>query len=158
VEAWHNLRLAGEDWAFAGDAAGLVDPITGEGIYFAMRSGELLGEALLEEVPETYPERVWRDFGSRLALGARLARYFYHEEFLGAASTTRLIQFSADSPTFMEFLQDLIAGSQSYSGLAARLYRTLPVTLFEVAAKRLFRVAGRWSSDRLLPGAQVPNP
>jgi flavin-dependent dehydrogenase len=47
IESWDGLRLAGQGWALAGDAAGLVDPITGEGIYYAMRSGELLAEALL---------------------------------------------------------------------------------------------------------------
>ena len=34
-------RVAGEGWLAVGDAAGLVDPITGEGLYYAMRSGDL---------------------------------------------------------------------------------------------------------------------
>ncbi len=57
VESWGSLRLVGKGWALVGDAAGLVDPITGEGIYYAMRSGELLAEALLEGLPQVYPER-----------------------------------------------------------------------------------------------------
>ncbi len=134
VESWSNMRLAGQGWALAGDAAGLVDPVTGEGIYFAMRSGEMLAEALLEASPDTYPARVWRDFGRKLALGARLSRYFYHEDFLGKPSTTRLVEFSSRSETFMELLQDLLEGSQSYSGLAARLYRTLGTSLGEMMA------------------------
>jgi len=132
--SWGDLRLAGDGWALAGDAAGLVDPVTGEGIYFAMRSGELLAEALLAGVPATYPERVWRDFGRRLALGSRLARLFYHDDFLGAPSTTRLVQFAARSRSFMELLDDLIDGSQSYAGLAGRLYRSLGRALVERAA------------------------
>ena len=32
-----TVALAGPRWALAGDAAGLVDPITREGIYFARR-------------------------------------------------------------------------------------------------------------------------
>ena len=47
VESWSNLRLLGQGWALVGDAAGLVDPVTGEGIYYAMRSGELLADVLL---------------------------------------------------------------------------------------------------------------
>src|SRR5205814_9950276 len=111
-ESWHNLRLTGPGWALAGDAAGLVDPVTGEGIYFAMRSGELLAGSLLDHAPETYPARVWRDFGSKLALGARLAHDFYRGDFLGKLSSTRMIEFSARSASFLELLQDLLDGAQ----------------------------------------------
>ena len=137
VESWNNLRIGGNGWALAGDVAGLVDPVTGEGIYFAMRSGELLAEALLDGRPESYPERVWQDFGKRLALGARLSRYFYHEDFLGKPSTARLVEFSARSPTFHELLQDLLDGSQSYDGLDGRLYRTLGKSFLEMAGTSL---------------------
>ena len=147
TESWNNLRIAGNGWALAGDVAGLVDPVTGEGIYFAMRSGELLAEALLDGEPESYAERVWQDFGRRLALGARLSRYFYQEDFLGKPSTTRLVEFSARSPIFHELLQDLLDGSQSYDGLDGRLYRTLGRTFLEMAATSL--VDGiRWAAYR----------
>ena len=42
---------AGDRWALAGDAAGLVDPITREGLFFAIRSAELLADALLRGTP-----------------------------------------------------------------------------------------------------------
>jgi flavin-dependent dehydrogenase len=132
VESWGSLRLAGQGWALAGDAAGLVDPITGEGIYYAMRSGDLLAEALLERLPQVYPERVWNEFGSALALGARLARAFYHGEFLGGGITTRMIEFGAHSLKILEVMQDLIEGSQSYPGLIARL----PVGMARALLKR----------------------
>src|SRR5580658_4323256 len=44
---WKNNRLAGEGWLAVGDAGGLVDPITGEGLYYAMRSGDLASEVVL---------------------------------------------------------------------------------------------------------------
>ena len=43
------LEIAGERWALVGDAAALADPITGEGIYYALRSAELLAETLRED-------------------------------------------------------------------------------------------------------------
>jgi len=132
-ESWHNLRLTGPGWALVGDAAGLVDPVTGEGIYFAMRSGELLAESLLAGTPEDYPERVWQDFGRKLALGASLGHFFYHEDFLGQPPTTRFIQLAARSTGFMNLLQSFIDGSQSYSGLTARLYKTVGQALVEIA-------------------------
>ncbi len=137
VESWGSLRLAGPGWALAGDSAGLVDPVTGEGIYYSLRSGELLAEALLEGLPEIYPERVRLEFGKTLALGARLARMFYHGEFLGRGMTTRLVEFGARSAKFREVVQDLVEGSQSYLGLAWRFYTGLTRTLLETGAALL---------------------
>jgi flavin-dependent dehydrogenase len=133
-ESWHTLSLAGPGWALAGDAAGLVDPITGEGIYFAMRSGELLAESLLAGAPESYPERLWQDFGRKLALGARLARLFYQGDFLGQPSTTRLVQLAGRSQAFMDLLESLIEGSLSYARLASRLYAAFGKALVEIVA------------------------
>src|SRR5215831_11150062 len=39
--SWSTNRVAGEGWMAVGDAAGLVDPITGEGLYYAIRSADL---------------------------------------------------------------------------------------------------------------------
>jgi flavin-dependent dehydrogenase len=134
VESWENLRLVGPGWALVGDAAGLVDSITGEGIYYAMRSGDLLADALLEDAPELYPERVRNDFGRALALGARLAKMFYHGEFLGGGVTTRMIEFGRRSNRLLEVLQDLVEGSQSYLGLIVRLQMVLARALLETGA------------------------
>ncbi len=133
-ESWSNLRLAGQGWALAGDAAGLVDPVTGEGIYYAMRSGELCAQALLEDFPGLYPDRVRQEFGRTMARGAQLARTFYRGDFLGDANTTRLIQFASRTKTISNLLQDLIDGTQSYAGLGLRFYRGLVASIWEMAA------------------------
>lgn len=116
--SWKRMKLAGPGWSLIGDAAGLADPITGEGIYFAMRSGELLAEALAAGAPETYPGRVWSDFGSRLAFGALLTHRFYLGTFLGEPCTTRMIQLARRTSAFRNLLQDLIDGVVSYRTLA----------------------------------------
>ena len=38
LASWKDLRATGDGWALIGDAAGFADPITGEGIYYALRS------------------------------------------------------------------------------------------------------------------------
>src|SRR3982751_5036062 len=40
AQSWRQNRVAGPGWMAVGDAAGLVDPITGEGLYYALRSEE----------------------------------------------------------------------------------------------------------------------
>ncbi len=57
-------RIAGKNWAMAGDAAACVDPITGEGLFYALRSGDLLAEALIEGQLEAYPERLRAAFSA----------------------------------------------------------------------------------------------
>ncbi len=49
-------RRAGPGWLLAGDAAGGVDPITGEGIALALKTGELAAEATLRAL-RGEPER-----------------------------------------------------------------------------------------------------
>lgn len=130
-ESWAGIRLEGDGWALAGDAAGLVDPITGEGLYFALRSGELLADSLL--TGSSYTQNAWNEFGTKLMQGARMASGFYRGEFLGASVTTRMIQFCNRSKTFLSLFQDLVEGRQAYSGLRSRLLFGLPKYLLEIA-------------------------
>lgn len=135
VSSWARIRLEGPGWALIGDVAGLVDPITGEGLYFGLRSGELLADSLLNG--SSYTQRIWNDFGAKLMLGAKMCQKFYRGDFLGASVTTRMIQFCSRSKTFLSFFQDLIEGNQAYHGLRSRLYRNLPKSLVELAAYSL---------------------
>ena len=63
-KTWDNRRASGENWALLGDAAGFADPVTGEGIYYALRSAELFAAAFLQGRPEEYEaamaQRFWR--------------------------------------------------------------------------------------------------
>jgi geranylgeranyl reductase family protein len=148
VDAWGGLRLGGPGWALAGDAGGLVDPVTGEGIYYAMRSGELLGASFLEGLPELYPARVQEEFGKALALGARLARTFYYGEFLGGAVPTRMVEFGARSQRLLGVIQDMLEGSQSYLRLAAKLHLGLATALWDMGIEPLRKLL-RMSTDRV---------
>jgi flavin-dependent dehydrogenase len=133
-------RVAGSNWALIGDAAGWVDPITGEGLYYALRSGELLAESLISGQPELYPGRVRADFAADLEIAARIADNFYHGRFLGGAATTRMIQFIHRSATFRAIVADLFSGSQKYATLKRRVWLQLATTLAEAFAS-LFRPA-----------------
>jgi flavin-dependent dehydrogenase len=135
--SWKKLHPAGPGWAAVGDAAGLVDPITGEGIYYALRSADLLAQCCREGCPDAYPRRLRDDFGRDLELGARLHQRFYLGNFLGGPVTTRVVQFAARSRTFRSLMQDLFAGSQGYLGLKQRLLHNLNRTLGEIAASFL---------------------
>jgi flavin-dependent dehydrogenase len=62
----------------AGDAAGLLEPWTREGISFALRSGALAGAAAAGD-PASYPAAVERALGAEMAAGRRaLAAFARH--------------------------------------------------------------------------------
>ncbi len=60
-----------------GDAAGLVDPLTGEGIRHAMVSGQLAAEAVTKGPLASYSRRVHRAIGKDLWWASLFARMFY---------------------------------------------------------------------------------
>ena len=74
----------------AGDAAALVNPLTGEGIYDAVASGALAGRAALlgADAGRAHREAMRRAFGRHRAHLAVLARLVPHARFLDAAVAT----------------------------------------------------------------------
>jgi geranylgeranyl diphosphate/geranylgeranyl-bacteriochlorophyllide a reductase len=132
--------VVGHGWALAGDAAGLVDPITGEGLYYALRSGELFAQAVMNDAPESYAELMKRDFLPELERAARIADRFYAGEWMGDSVIERMVQLTARSPRFCELMRDLFAGVQEYSTLRHRLYRSLPKIAAEALVSSLWQV------------------
>lgn len=138
TDAWRNNRVTGDGWMAVGDAAGLVDPITGEGLYYAIRSADLAARALLSATGnladklQHYRRALRHDFGCDLEMASRLAQRFFLGRFLFASVPARVVQFTARSPRFAALMQDLFAGTQGYQGLKKRLLRNLNGTLYEV--------------------------
>lgn len=129
--------IVGKNWAMIGDAAAWVDPLTGEGLFYAIRSGEILGKALAEGCPEKYPARVKAAFSEELALAARIVRRFYRGSFLGSAVTTRMVQLMRWSPVFRQLVGDLFTGMQDYSSLKRRLWGHLGITVSDFVSSVL---------------------
>lgn len=121
-ETFDKRRAAGEDWALLGDAAGFADPVTGEGIYYALRSAELFARAYRGGSVAAY-ENLWReDFGRELRRASHMRRRFYGE-FWGAPFTQRMISFARLHGGIRRTLCELIAGDQGYVDLKGRLAR-----------------------------------
>lgn len=138
AHAWKKNRVAGEGWMAVGDAAGLVDPITGEGLYYAIRSADLAVKALLSEIGnlteklQAYRRTLRRDFAADLEFGARLAKRVFLGRFLFGSVPARMVEFTRRSPRFSAIMQDLFAGTQPYLGLKRRLLRNLNGSLYEI--------------------------
>jgi geranylgeranyl reductase family protein len=128
---WDNRITCGEDWALLGDAAGFADPVTGEGIYYALRSAELLAAAYQRGDLKSY-ETAWRDdFGAELRRAAQMRRRFYGN-FWGAPFTERMIEFAKGHRGVRRVLGDLVAGEQGYSNLKKKLLKSALLPLFVI--------------------------
>ena len=144
MPGWRNNRVAGDGWMAVGDAGGLVDPITGEGLYYAVRSGDLASQVLIDDQEpsaraERYRQLIERDFGRDLTFGAGLAKRLFGRYFFFSSVPTKMVQFMRRSPKFCEIMQDLFAGTQPYLDLKSRLIRNVNGTLHEIVMSFFIR-------------------
>jgi len=133
ADTLRDRRIVGKNWAMAGDAAACVDPITGEGLYYALRSGDLLAQALIEGQLQSYPEYLRDAFAADLEFAAHIARKIFRGNFLGGAITTRMVQLLNCSPTFRDLIRDVFSGAQDYRTLKHRLWEQFGTTALELA-------------------------
>ena len=118
-----GLELAGPRWCLVGDAAGLVDPITREGIYFALLSGQWAADAMMSpgvDHSRHYAVRVRDEIVVELARAARFKAEFFRPRF-----TRLMIDALRRSAAIRAVMADVVAGRQDYAGLKWRLAKTL---------------------------------
>jgi geranylgeranyl reductase family protein len=121
------LVTGGPRWCLAGDAAGLVDPITREGIFYAIASGGWAADAASSNgaaAAATYAARVHEEAGAELARAARLKAGFFRPAF-----ASLMVHALQESAAVRSVMADLVAGEQSYRTLKWRLIRTFEVEL-----------------------------
>jgi flavin-dependent dehydrogenase len=152
--SWGANRVSGDGWLAVGDAAGLVDPVTGEGLYYAIRSADLAARMVVNDAhdpaakPAAYREVIDKDITRDLYIGSLIARRVFLGKFLFDTIPARMIHFTRRSPRFRALMQDLFAGTQNYVTLRDRLFRNLNGTLQESLLSLFF--------SRGLPAASKP--
>lgn len=112
----------------AGDAAGLVDPITGEGIGYAMQSGQLAAKAALAALSAGQAETALTRYRHALRpvhRALRMARLIRPVIFLPALEPGFARAFQRSSTLRRDYLR-LMAGEVEYEQILARLVLRLP--------------------------------
>ena len=129
-QGWRRNRVAGDGWLAVGDAGGLVDPITGEGLYYALRSSEIASQVVLNDAvapaakATAYHAAISQDFMDDLAFGASLARRVFLQKIpLVGRTPDAMVRLVRRSQKFQHLMQDLFAGTQPYLELKQRLTR-----------------------------------
>ncbi|HSB08142.1 MAG TPA: NAD(P)/FAD-dependent oxidoreductase [Blastocatellia bacterium] len=135
MTSWRELQTIGDGWALIGDAAGFADPITGEGIYYAFKSADLLADALsharstneplaaYERAASSY-ENMWREaFGRDLEHASYRLPHFYHGRFIGRIFTDAMVMLARHHRGVRTILGRALVGEQSYVTLKRDLLR-----------------------------------
>lgn len=117
-----------DNFLLAGDAAGLVDPITGEGIAFALKSGQLAAQAALDALAADAPDRalhvyknLLKDMHRSLRIARTLRRIIFAPRWQKAFTET----FRRSGTVRMQYMR-LLAGQVEYPELAFSVVKRLP--------------------------------
>jgi len=111
--------LAGDGWALIGDASGACDPVTGEGIYYALYTAEALARAVRGH-RDRFLDNYLREWKSMAAFSI-LKTSYWRDRFYKTRNMN-LLGFLLDySPTVRVITRDLLSGAQEYSNLKARI-------------------------------------
>ncbi len=129
-KAFFNIPCSGHNWILIGDAAGHVDPITAEGITYALWSAELASKAIIENNIKSY-DKMWKEeYGERLQSGCKMNNFFYNPRFLKFS-----INLASKSDTFSTFLYNVLNSEQPYYNIMGRIIIDAPKILKEIFLK-----------------------
>jgi len=105
-----------------GDAGGMVNPFNGEGIAYAMESGRIAAETIVESLAErsdrardvrlsTYPTRLKSEWGGYYTLGRVFVKLIGNDRVMKVATEKGLAH-----PTLMKFTLKLLANLSEPKG------------------------------------------
>lgn len=132
----HREQISSRRTLLVGDAAGLADPLSGEGIRFAIKSGRLAAESIIGNALNRYERRLFWSIGlnHRLTMFISLSFYYALSPFLflgtpNPFSTQGVVEMLADRKTAAQFI---LQG-----------FMTLPIFLLTELSARFFKRVGR---------------
>lgn len=121
-----SKKIAGQRVLLAGDSAGFVDAFTGEGIYYAIRSGQIASEAIAEKVlnarlnlPRAYESRCKVDFGSELKYTLLLSRIMHSRPDI-------LYRVLTSQEEILDMYMEIAAARRTYKNFMSGLLSRIP--------------------------------
>ena len=120
--SYTTRQQAGDGWVLVGDAFGFIDPVYSSGVYFALKSGEMAADAIVEGLrkDDTSREQLssWvQPFRDGTRWIRKLVDAYYANEF-------SLGHFLREHPDHRENLTDLLIGRIFHAG-AGDIFRDM---------------------------------
>jgi geranylgeranyl reductase family protein len=118
-------RTATKRILLAGDAGGFVSPATGEGIYYAVETGQIAGDSISDIIEghatgtAEYERRWKKTIGKQLKVSKFLATLLFNSE----RNMELAIQMAAKDQVMRSLMTDLIGGLKPYSELRNALMK-----------------------------------
>ncbi len=116
-----------------GDAAGLTDPFSGEGIRIAIKSGRAAALAIAADRIEQYQVWVDKHIGVSETIGLGLGQLFYNLPSL-------CFELGVRNPLATQTAMDLLSDRIGYGQMILQLFGTLPYSLIIRAAQALVKM------------------
>lgn len=129
-------RIAKSHVLLVGDAAGLVDPFSGEGIRLAIKSGNLAATSIISNQVENYPQWVDQQITKRQTPAIALSQLFYN--FPRAC-----FELGVRNPLATKAVMDVLSDRIGYGQVFLRLFGTLPYSLSTRAIQAIFNLSSR---------------
>jgi geranylgeranyl reductase family protein len=118
-----------------GDAAGLADPLSGEGIRYAIKSGRLASQAIISGQPEQFEAMIYHHIIRNHSRALLVAKIFYRlQKFC--------IRLGAPNPFTTQAIIDLLSDRATTSEVMLRPVATLPVFAATEVIARLSSILG----------------
>jgi len=131
-EHFFKIPCSGKNWILVGDAAGHVDPSTGEGITYALWSAELASIAIINNNPSSF-DMLWRkEYGDNLIGSCKSRDIFYNPIILDYS-----IRLAKRSRTLSTFFYELITNQIPQHDLLKRIIKDIPKTIKEYVQSKL---------------------
>ena len=136
-EVFHEQDICSQNWALIGDAAGFVDPISGEGMYYAIYSAEILAACIKEDRVPLYQGLCRRHFGGNLLKASQGFNYIYQAAFIETMAV-----LAENSTAVRQIISEMIGGNINYlswkKSLRKKLVRIVADFMFtaDLATKR----------------------
>jgi len=111
-------QICSENWALIGDAASFVDPISGEGIYYALCSADILAVCLAENNLPLYHDLCMERIGRILGEASRSYSYLYRDEFIGT-----MVSLVDKSRTIRGIISEMMTGDINYASYTWKFSR-----------------------------------
>lgn len=124
--------LGGRDFALLGDAAGLADPVTGEGLDYALRSATLAAEGFSSiQGFAGYPDAIKRHFGREMRRAKLIRRWLYRPSV-----AERLVRRARQSPRSALLLMALSDATNEHGSILGAVWRAIRGPAADVAIAR----------------------
>jgi geranylgeranyl reductase family protein len=122
------LRCTSRRSMLVGDAAGLVSPLTGEGVSYAIQSGKLAAKIASETVKKKSPIHV-AEYENQLrrSIGQELADTRWISEILHKSPNNRdlLFQIAAEDPVMMNYMTNLVSRITTFTEVRSKIVKRM---------------------------------